>query len=78
MRGGVGGRFKREGTYVYLWLIHIVVWQKPIHHCKTIIFQLKINFKIIVQIVTTSDASFCYNCSVINYLLSIQTVLSLC
>ena len=23
------GRFKREGTYVYLWLIH-VVWQKPI------------------------------------------------
>ena len=24
----VGGRFKREGTYVYLWLIHIV-WQKP-------------------------------------------------
>ena len=25
----VGRRFKREGTYVYLWLIHIVVWQKP-------------------------------------------------
>ena len=28
MGWGVGGRFKREGTYVYLWLIHIV-WQKP-------------------------------------------------
>ena len=24
----VGGRFKREGQYVYLWLTH-VVWQKP-------------------------------------------------
>ena len=22
---GVGGRFKREGTYVYLWLIHVDV-----------------------------------------------------
>ena len=41
----VGGRFKREGTYVYIWLIHIDVWQKPTQHCKAIIFQLKINFK---------------------------------
>ena len=24
----VGGRLKREGQYVYLWLTH-VVWQKP-------------------------------------------------
>ena len=23
--GGVGGRFKREGIYVYLWLIHVEV-----------------------------------------------------
>ena len=38
---GVGGRFKREGTCVYLLLIHAVVWQKPIQHCKAIIFQLK-------------------------------------
>ena len=22
---GLGGRFKREGTYVYLWLIHVEV-----------------------------------------------------
>jgi len=32
-RGGMGreegGRFEREGTYVYLWLIHVDVWQKP-------------------------------------------------
>ena len=29
--GGVGGGrgFRREGTYVYLWLIHVDVWQKP-------------------------------------------------
>jgi hypothetical protein len=45
-RGGmgweVGGRFKTEETYIYLWLIH--VWQKPAQYCKAIILQLKINF----------------------------------
>ena len=25
----VRGRFKREGTYVYLWLIQVDVWQTP-------------------------------------------------
>ena len=39
------GRFKREGAYAYLWLIHIDVWQKPTLYCKAIIFQLKINLK---------------------------------
>ena len=39
----VGGRFKKEGTYVYLWLIHVDVCQKPIQYCKEIILQLKIN-----------------------------------
>ena len=42
---GVGGRFKREGTYVYLWLIHTVVWQKATQHCETVILQLKMFFK---------------------------------
>ena len=41
----VRGRFKREGTYVYLWLIHTDVWQKPTQYCKAIILQLKINLK---------------------------------
>ena len=41
----VGGRFKREGTYVYLWLIHVGVWQKPTQYFKAIILQLKINLK---------------------------------
>ena len=30
----VGGRFQMEGTYVYLWLIHVDVWQKPIQYCR--------------------------------------------
>ena len=38
-----GGKFKRKGTYVYLWLIHVDVWQKPIRYYKAIIVQLKIN-----------------------------------
>ena len=38
-----GRRFRREGTYVYLWLIHVDIWQKPAQYCKAIIFQLKIN-----------------------------------
>ena len=33
----VGGRFKREGTYVYLWLIHADVWQKSSQYYKEII-----------------------------------------
>ena len=39
----VGGSFKREGTYVYLWLLHIDTWQKPTQYYKAIILQLKIN-----------------------------------
>ena len=35
----LGGRFKREGTYVYLWLIHIGVWQKSMQYYKAIIPQ---------------------------------------
>ena len=45
-RGGmereVGGRFMREGTYVYLRLVHVDVWQKPTQYYKVIILQLKI------------------------------------
>ena len=39
---GDGRGFKREGTYVYLWLIHVDVWQKPTQHSKAIILKLKI------------------------------------
>ena len=27
--------------YLYLWLIQVVVWQKPTQHCKACILQLK-------------------------------------
>ena len=42
-RDGVemGGRFKTEASYVYLWLIHADVWQKSTQYCKVIILQLK-------------------------------------
>ena len=34
-------RFKKEGTKVYLWLIHVDIWQKATRFYKSIIFQLK-------------------------------------
>ena len=37
----MGGGFRREGTYVYLWLIHVDVWQKPTQYYKTTILQVK-------------------------------------
>ena len=37
-----GGSRGRMHT-LYLWLIHVDVWQKPTQYCKAIIFQLKIN-----------------------------------
>ena len=46
-RGGmgmeVGGRFKWEGTWVNLWLIHADVWQKQTQYSKAFTHQLKIN-----------------------------------
>ena len=42
---GVGRSLKRAEIHVYLRLIHIVVRQKPMQHCKGIIHQLKIIFK---------------------------------
>ena len=41
--GGVEGTFKKEGTYGYLWMIHIVVWQKPTQHCKCLNSPIKKN-----------------------------------
>ena len=37
----VGGGFRIRGTHVYLWTIHVGVWQKPSQYCKVIIHQLK-------------------------------------
>ena len=35
----MGGRFKREGICVYLWLIHVAVSKKTTKFCKAIILQ---------------------------------------
>ena len=40
---GIGKEVQKEGTYVYLRLIHVDVWQKPTKYCKATILQLKIN-----------------------------------
>ena len=40
---GSGRGLKREGIYIYLELIHVVVQQKLTQHCKAIILQLKKN-----------------------------------
>ena len=32
-----------KGHNVYLYLIHVDVWQKPIQYCKAVILQLKTN-----------------------------------
>ena len=44
-RGGMGWKMgrvlRREGTCVYLWLIHVDVWQKPTQYYKAIVLQLK-------------------------------------
>ena len=37
-----GGRQVQEGTYVYLRLIHVDVWQKPTQNCRAIILQLNL------------------------------------
>ena len=39
----MGGRFKRKGTYIYLWPIYIDVWQGLTQYCKAVILQLIIN-----------------------------------
>ena len=40
---GYGLQFQsyQDKFHVYLWLIHIDVWQKPSQYCKVIILQLK-------------------------------------
>ena len=51
----VGG-IQKGGEYVYLWLIHVDVWQKLTQYYKAIILQLKINK--FLKIILVSN--FCY------------------
>ena len=51
----MGGRSKREGTYVYLWLIHADIWQKPTQYYKAIILQLKMKKNLSLQITNARE-----------------------
>ena len=35
-----GGGFKREGTYVYLWPIHVNGWRKPSQYCNYLLIKI--------------------------------------
>ena len=39
--GEGGGRGVQDGGHIHPWLIHVNVWQKPLHYCKVISLQLK-------------------------------------
>ena len=49
----VQGTFRKQGTYVSLWLIHVDVWQRPTQHYEAIILPSKIKEK------TTSSTWLC-------------------
>ena len=36
---GGGGGLHKWGAHIYVWLIHVDVWQKPSQYCKVIILQ---------------------------------------
>ena len=46
----MGGRLKKEGTHIHLWLIHVDMWQKANQYCKTISLQLKINKNLLMHL----------------------------
>ena len=70
-RGGMGwemgGRFKREGTCVPQWLIHVDIWQKPTQNCKAMIVQLKINLYFKKVYSFTSLQRIFFQFSIINW-----------
>ena len=68
-----GGRFKREGTYVYPWLIQVDIWQKPTQYYKAIIIQLERKKETLVptlvfKILCPGIYSISYQISVLWYL----------
>jgi len=62
----VGGRLNKEGIYVYLKLIHIVVQQKVALHCKANILQLKKRKRNILVQFTTFNITLAERISIIN------------
>ena len=42
---GSGRKFQEEGDILYLWLIHVNIWQKPTQYCKYPLIKNKYFFK---------------------------------
>ena len=57
----VAGRLIRERTFVYLWLVHIVVEQKSTQYYKKIILQLKMKKKLKVFLTHTGAEQSLHN-----------------
>ena len=53
----VGGTFKTEEIYVYLWLIHVSTWQKPAQYCKAIILMWLLSCSVMTNSVTPWTAA---------------------
>ena len=53
------GRFKREETCVYVWLIHVVLQEEPRQHSKAVILQLIKKKKSGVRNLRLSLAALC-------------------
>ena len=67
----MGGRVKREGTYVYIWLIHVDVWKKPVPYCKAIIPQIKTNkLKSFLKGPVLDVMLFCHHLGILNNFLT--------
>ena len=58
---GDGREVLEGGTYVYLWLIHVDVSQKPSQYYKVIIFQLKIKLNLKTEINSLEGLFFLSN-----------------
>ena len=60
-----GGRSRREGAYLFLWLTHADIWQKSTQYCKAIILQLIINkFKLKRQLYSSNQQTVIYRITV--------------
>ena len=55
----VGGKFKREGRYVHLWVIHVDVWYKRTKFCKAIILQFKNKLRKSLRFTISTRGMFC-------------------
>jgi len=66
----MGGGFRTQGTYVYLWLIHADIWKKPTQYCKAIIVQFfknEKNYIILKKHKTALDPATDLKCKLLNF-----------